>query len=453
VKKNSTRFAVLARRFRKADEGAVSILVAGMLVVLLGMTGLAVEVGLALFKRQQQQTVADAAAYSGALALAKPESLAAATGEAKATAANAGYADGVNSIVVTVNSPPVVSVAQAGNASALEVVIQQPLTMSLANLVNSWYGAGPINWTVQASSVATAGGSTPCALQLGASANPGVTIANGATVTLDNCGLSVCSAGGTALSMSGGTKINLTDISGNFSTIQNVSVTGQASVTGGSTINGAGSCSLPSCKQSQPICQATLNPYYARTFPTKTGKTLAATQNTSTTLSAGQWTNGVSFGGGAKITLSAGVYFVDNGTFTVGGGATVTSGPGGVTIVLAATGSSYSNVSIANGGAVTLTAPTTGPTAGIAFFGDPVVSGNNQGTETFTGGAVINITGAIYFPQQTVDFSGGVSDPSGCTQLIAGTINFQGGAKFSNNCASAGTSPIGGGGGATALVE
>ena len=121
--------------------------------------------------------------------------------------------------------------------------------------------------------------------------------------------------------------------------------------------------------------------------------------------------------------------------------------------MLAATGSSYSNVSIANGGAVTLTAPTTGPTAGIAFFGDPVVSGNNQGTETFTGGAVINITGAIYFPQQTVDFSGGVSNPSGCTQLIAGTINFQGGANFSNNCASAGTSPIGSGGGATALVE
>jgi hypothetical protein len=123
-----------------------------------------------------------------------------------------------------------------------------------------------------------------------------------------------------------------------------------------------------------------------------------------------------------------------------------------VTIVLAATGTNYANVNIANGTTITLTAPTTGPTAGIAFFGDPVVSANNNGTETFTGGATLNITGAIYFPQQTVDFSGGVNNPSGCTQLIAGTIVFEGGANFSNNCAGKGTSAIGGGG-ATTLVE
>ena len=50
-----------------------------------------------------------------------------------------------------------------------------------------------------------------------------------------------------------------------------------------------------------------------------------------------------------------------------------------------------------------------------------------------------------------MNFNNGISNPSGCTQLIAGTINFQGGAQFSNNCAGTGTSAIGGG--ATLLVE
>jgi len=38
-----------------------------MLVVLLGMAGLGTEVGLVLYKRQQQQMTADTAAYGGRL--------------------------------------------------------------------------------------------------------------------------------------------------------------------------------------------------------------------------------------------------------------------------------------------------------------------------------------------------------------------------------------------------
>ncbi len=119
------------------------------------------------------------------------------------------------------------------------------------------------------------------------------------------------------------------------------------------------------------------------------------------------------------------------------------------------TGSSgnYATVTISNGARVTLSAPTSGATAGIAFFGDrnaPWSSQTNK-QQNFGGGASINITGAVYFPGTQVNFNNGISNPSGCTQLIAGTINFQGGAQFSNNCAGTGTSAIGGG--ATLLVE
>jgi Flp pilus assembly protein TadG len=179
-----TRIVALARNIRQSRDGAVAIFMGVVLAVLLGMTGLATEIGLVHYKRQQQQVAADAAAYGGAVALANSESATAITGEAKAIAANAGYVDGAaNGVVVTVNNPPVISAAQAGNSSAVEVIIQQPQTLSIANLVTGWYGSGPINWTVKASSVATAAaGGGSCAAQLLPNQNPGVTISNGATV-------------------------------------------------------------------------------------------------------------------------------------------------------------------------------------------------------------------------------------------------------------------------------
>ena len=126
----------------------------------------------------------------------------------------------------------------------------------------------------------------------------------------------------------------------------------------------------------------------------------------------------------------------------------------GVTIVLTGSASDghtppYANVTIGNGATVTLSAPTSGATSGILFFGDPNAPVSNS--SNFGGGAVMKLTGAIYFPSETVVFDNGISNPSGCTQLIAGVIQFQGGANFSNNCAGTGTSAIGGG--ATALVE
>ena len=450
-----TRFAASARNFLHAEEGAVAIQLALTMVVLIGMGALAIDVGYALYVQRHMQAAADASAFSAAIATSTGHPAAVST-EAIAVAGASGFVNGSNGVVVTFNSTPVsppATAADAANASAVQVIIRQSLTLPLVSAVCPLLPGGGCSgaFSVGAQAVATVGGgSTPCAVQLSSSANPGVTISNGATITLDSCGLQVCSSGSTALSMTGGTQIDLTDTSGNLSTKQNVSVAGTASLSNGAAINGASSCSSPSCKASQATCLATVNPYSAVTQPTPTGTILSPSITTSQTISAGQWTGGVTFGGGATITMNPGIYYVDQGAFTVGGGATLKGT--GVTIVLAATGNNYATVYIANGGAVTLTAPTTGTTAGIAFFGDPVVAASNNGTETFTGGAVINVTGALYFPQQTVVFAGGVNNPSGCTQLIAGIINFSGGANFSNNCAGAGTSPIGGGG-ATMFTE
>jgi hypothetical protein len=104
-------------------------------------------------------------------------------------------------------------------------------------------------------------------------------------------------------------------------------------------------------------------------------------------------------------------------------------------------GGSPRDVSIAANAILNLVAPTTGPTAGIALFQDRVACagcGNK-----IDGGSTSNITGAIYFPTNAVEYTGGSSAGGAvCTQLIAYTITFKGNSTFNSNCGSAGTKTI-----------
>jgi hypothetical protein len=120
-----------------------------------------------------------------------------------------------------------------------------------------------------------------------------------------------------------------------------------------------------------------------------------------------------------------------------------------VTIVLTGSGSNYASAQIANGTTLNLTAPTSGATAGLAFFQDR--QSTISATNSIAGGASFDVTGALYFPSQSVSYSNGTSNPSGCTQLIAWRISYTGGASFKNNCSGTGTTGIGTS--ATSLVE
>ena len=53
------------------------------------------------------------------------------------------------------------------------------------------------------------------------------------------------------------------------------------------------------------------------------------------------------------------------------------------------------------------------------------------------------MTGALYFPKQTVSYSNGTTTSS-CTQLLAYDITFVGGSVFNSNCGTAGVKSIGG---------
>jgi hypothetical protein len=61
-------------------------------------------------------------------------------------------------------------------------------------------------------------------------------------------------------------------------------------------------------------------------------------------------------------------------------------------------------------------------------------------TEKFNGGSTENITGAIYAPTGQVEYAGGASTTTGCTQIVALTVTFTRNASFGNSCTNSGIS-------------
>ena len=441
-----TRFPASARNFLHAEDGAVAIQLALTMVVLIGMGALAIDVGYALSKQRQMQSAADAAAFSAAVAKSTGHPAAPST-EALAVAGASGFVNGSGGVVVTFNATPAsppATAADAANASAVQVIITESLALPLIGAVCPLLPGGGCSGTfnVGVQAVAVAGsGTTSCAtncgciLQTDPKAPTGVTMSNGAIANLA-CGMTVNATSSTALSVTGGAALNTPTSS--------VTVAGGVSISNGGQINGAGACSKY-CSQSTG--KDIVDPYAGVTMPTQSG---CANNNktyggTASTMTPGTYCN-VSFSYGT-VAMSPGVYYINSGNFSVGGGLTLTGS--GVTIIL---GSATGTITINNGTNVTLSAPTTGPTAGIVFFGDPL--GTESNINSLAGGTNLNITGALYFPTQTIAFSNG--SQSSCTQLIGGEISIVGGTTLNSSNCPAGIQQIGGGGSgaaATVLVE
>jgi hypothetical protein len=403
----------------RSTRGSIAILIGLMLTLLVGFAALGSEVVYAYYTQTRMEAAASSSAVAGAVALAGGATKARAVLEATAVAATAGFVGGSSGVTVTINNGPA-SGPYSGLAAYVEVIVGQQLSLPLASV----FFSGP--WQVNARAVARAGSSgSACVLELDPSGAGAVSLNNGVTITMTGCGMAINSAASPALSVSGGSTLNATG----------VSIVGSDSISGGGSINPSSGV-----KTAQP---PVANPYSGTAAPSfgacnYTNLTVLGYQNP--TLSPGVYCGGISMGSGGTVAMNPGVYYINGGSFSVGGGIAVTGT--GVTIVLTGSGSNYATVSIANGTSVTLSAPTTGPTKGLVFYGDPAAPTTN--VNTIAGGASLSLTGAMYFPTETVSYSNGSSTNATCTQLVAWRMSFTGGASFNSNCGSAGVSAIGG---------
>ena len=253
-----------------------------------------------------------------------------------------------------------------------------------------------------------------CVLALSTTASGSVSDGGSADTTLTNCSVFSNSKAADSVAVGGSAVLTARSIG----TVGNVSLSGNVMTTDGIRTS----------------LRAIADPYYDATYPSFSGCTANNLNvNKSTTINPGVYCNGLSVNAGSALTLNPGIYYIDRGSFTVNGGATIT-GTGVTLVFTSSTGSNWATASINGNATVDLTAPIAGPTAGIVIFGDRQIPTGT--TFKFNGGATQYLGGAVYVPTGALSYAGGSGSSTSCTKIIGDTVNFTGNASLAINCSS-----------------
>ena len=384
------------------------------LTVLLGFLGLTVDVGYLQFQKRRIQSAADAAAAGAAFQLAAQASHDTAKTEGLYDSKKNGFEDAVNGVTITINIPPTTGNYTTNNYAA-EAIVRQANPTYFMNLFNI------SSVTVAARSVVIAGNSSNCIYVLNSSAQDAFLASGGSTINL-NCGIVDDSSHSKGLETTGGSTHLIAT---------NISVVGGYNASGGSTIS-------PTPTTGAKVVADPLAYLTAPTVPstcTFTGYTL---NSGTATIDPGTYCNGITVSGNSTtLYLNTGLYILKGGGLTVQGGSNIISNAGGVTFDNTSGGGySYKQLTISGGSTTSLAAPTAssnGALEGILFFDR---TGTSSSKETISGGSGAKFTGALYFPNSEVDFTGGSSGTGDWTIIVADKVNFSGasamGRDFSN---------------------
>lgn len=407
-------FSRILRTFLQNQSGNYAIIAALVSPVLIGAAGLATEGGLWYNTHQTLQGAADSAALSAATqyGLNTTSNL---NTQAGGVISTYGYLAGVSGTTIVVNRPAA-SGSYTSNQNSVEVIV----TTQQNRLLSSIYNSTTVAITGRAVALPGNNGNG-CVLSLNAAVSGGVTSKGTSAIALSACSLYDDSANASGLVNTGS------------ATISAYSVNVVGNISGGAGITATNGINTSVSPASDPYANVVLPAFAGCNHNNLTVK------NT-TTLNPGVYCNGLQLNAGANVTLNPGTYYIDRGSLQVAGGASIT-GTGVTIIFTSSTNANYASATINGGAMVAITAPTTGPLAGIAIFGDrnmPITT-----TFKFNGGAGQILGGAVYLPDAAVQYAGGASTSTNCTQLIGDTITFVGNSDLAINCSGYGTRPIG----------
>lgn len=404
--------AALTRTILRCNRGSVAIQIGLVLSGLVGMSALGTEITFLTYKHRQMQSAADSAAHSAALAIAKgyPADFAL---QARAVAADAGFVHGANGVAIAVNQPPLTG-SHTTVPTAIEVTITQPQTLALVSVFRSAL------FDVKVRAVAVQGDHASfCILGLDPTASAAVRIMQNGVVASPTCGVASNSSSSSGILLE-----------------NNAAIFGPVSVVGNySLANGAHlwDQTPPFPKTNGP---GVTDPYSAVALdPTGAPARTQPTGCNPCTLNAGRYAAGLNYGNNVTLNLNAGVYYID--TKLNLGNNVIVNATAGVTLVI------DGNYTLNAGNNVTysLTAPTSGPTAGIAIAS--IRTATSTVTQKFSNDAIINLTGAIYFPNQIVQFdNNSVINTPVCGEIIARIVQMQNNANLKNNCGGTGAVPL-----------
>lgn len=371
----------------RADEGQVVALVGVLIgVILLGL-GLAVDVGQLFSARRAAQVAADAAAWGGAVSLARGESASQALAAACADAARNGFGAecGSGGPTVVVASPPA-SGTFAGDASYVEVAITQRVATTFFRAL------APLS-TVSVRAVAGVRncGGTDYGVLLLNSGSSQLDMNNQSNIDLVVNGAGVRTNSSSSSSVVFGTSGSVTAAS--FSMVNDASGTNKSKI------------SPPPLTDQTP---ADADPLLCVPRPSTAGMATYSGVDISgaaqsRTVSPGIYTNGFRVRGGATLTLDPGIYILKGGQGlnVSGSGSSIVAPSGGVLLYntnanYPASGGGCGAVVMAGSGAaaVNLAAQRTGPYAGLVLWDDRVCDPNQSMTITSNW----NLRGTVYFP-------------------------------------------------------
>ena len=454
------------------QRGVTTAIFAISLTALVGVAGLATEVGVWYQDWVQIQGAADAAAMAGAVSVsvAAEKSNGGPVATAKYVATQNGYTATPGGVSVTINYPPT-SGTYKGNTSAVEAIISKTETARFGAL---FMKSGP---TLTARSVALySANKGTCMLALGKASGAGgngtLTLSGNASVNALGCSVTSDSTSSSGVSLSGNSTISAYTVlsSGGISKSGNAGMTlqqaaGSNRVATADPLSAVQSVPLPASSQfptsgcasgtpSAPGCwtSASVGGNSSLTLPGGTYQFtngITASSNGSMSLTATTAGNtfyingGINISGNAKLDIAPGTYFLNNSSLSVSGNGSLTcsacvAGGAGVTFVLM--GSSPGTVQISGNAPVTLSAPTANNynsgLDGVAIYEAP----NDTGTNVLAGNGSITLQGALYSPGAALSISGnGVSGSATCSVYIANTITLSGNAGASDNkCANDG---------------
>lgn len=434
MKYKFNRIASWFRRFRKDERGAIGVTFVLGSTVLITMAGFAIDFGLVISTQGQMRNTADAAALAAVTSLsnsATATTLATNIAASNMPPAQHGTVLASGDVELgTWDSASKTFTAGATPANAARAIVRKtaatnnPVNLFFARIINR----NTVDLTVQAVATAPAIG-TACVLALAPSASAAIDVSGNADVVFDGCDLAANSTDNDALDVSNGT----------------LTTANCASVVGGSS---AGPPQLNlNCGAVRQNSRPIADPYAGIPAPVSAGCP-PGTNNFQLNNGTANLTPGTFCGKfrvqGGTVNLAPGTYILDQADFTVNAGATITGT--GVTFILtdSSGGDNPGQVTINGGAIVDLVAPTSGDYSGIVFYQDKATLDLGGTANKFNGGSTTNFTGAIYFPNEKVQFNGGNSLGTGseCTQIIAATVDFSGNSTVKSNCTGIGTTDI-----------
>lgn len=380
--------------FHKNNRGAVLILVSLFLLPMMLVLGLAVDSSFGLTQKRKLQAAVDAAAKAGAAN--GNGQISAITSEAqKLFSANTNNMTGITGPNVSYNSTN-------GTVTVTASIVVPNAFMTLGGIPTSTYNA---------SATALPNNAVGCVYALNSSASGSINLSGGAKLTSNGCGVYANSSSSSAVTLSGSANITSTFLK----------IVGSYRTSGGANITTTQGIATGISPVTNPIGTPQIPTYSSCNYTNYSSPSYGLV-----TLNPGVYCGGINVSGSASVTMNPGQYIIDGGSLMVGNSGKLTGS--NVTIILTKKlKSSYPILNVSGAASLNISAPTgntSNPFNGIAIYQDPNAPTSRE--NSIVGSGILNVSGIVAFPNQTLSFTGAGTTNTPCTIVVAKNLIFQG---------------------------